>query len=178
MTILVAYASKHGSTQGIAGRIADTLEKMGKEAVLRQIDGDVGHLEAYEAFVIGSAIYAGSWMREATEFVRHNREVLAGRPTWLFSSGPLGTEVKDTEQQPREIAEIEREIHPRDHRIFFGALDPNSLTFVDRMIVKAVRAPTGDFRNWDAIEAWAEDIARALTPGAAAPGATPSDASE
>jgi menaquinone-dependent protoporphyrinogen oxidase len=56
--------------------------------------------------VLGSAVYYSSWLKEATEWVRRNRTVLAQRPVWLFSSGPRGTEVQDAEQQPKEMAEF------------------------------------------------------------------------
>jgi menaquinone-dependent protoporphyrinogen oxidase len=81
---------------------------------------------------------------------------------WLFSSGPLGTEVKDAEPQPKEIAEFRETIGPRDQRIFFGALEHSRLSFAERMMVKAVRAPEGDFRDWQVIEAWAASIAQDL----------------
>lgn len=161
MTVLVAYASKHGSTQGIAERITEKLRQMGKEAEARSVD-TVKDPGSYEAFVIGSAIYYGTWLKEATEWVHQNQAVLAGRPVWLFSSGPLGTEVKDTEQQPREMAEFQKLIKPRDHRVFFGSLDHNKLSFTERMVLKAVRAHEGDYRDWEAIDAWAESIARDL----------------
>jgi menaquinone-dependent protoporphyrinogen oxidase len=117
---------------------------------------------SYEAFVIGSAVYYGSWLKEATERVHRNQAALAGRPVWLFSSGPLGAEIKDAEQQPKEIAEFQHAIRPREQRIFFGALDHTRLSFAERMMAKAVRAPEGDFRDWQATEAWAASIATNL----------------
>ena len=159
MAILVAYASKHGSTQGIAERIAEKLRQLGKQAEARPVEA-VADPGSYEAFVIGSAVYYGSWMKEATEWVRRNQAVLAEHPVWLFSVGPLGTEIQDAEQQPKEMAEFQQSIRPRDQRIFFGALDHHRLSFAERMMVKAVRAPEGDFRDWQAIEAWAESIVR------------------
>lgn len=164
MTILVAYASKHGATKGIAERIAQTLRDRGSETDVVPIDG-VEHLGTYDAAVLGSAVYYGSWMKEAVEFVRRNRVVLSERPVWLFSSGPLGTEVHDTEEQPEELSELQAAIGARGHRLFFGALDPHTLSFPERMVVKAVRAPQGDFRDWDAIAAWATEIAGTLAPG-------------
>ncbi len=161
MTVLVAYASKHGSTQGIAERIAGKLRQLGKQAEARPVDA-VKDAGSYEAFVIGSAIYFGSWMKEATEFVHRNQAALVGRPVWLFSVGPLGVDFMDDEQQPKEKAEFQETIGPRDHRVFFGALDHNRLSFTERMMAKAVRAPEGDYRDWPAIEAWAESIARDL----------------
>ena len=161
MTVLVAYASKHGSTQGIAKRLAEQLRQLGKEAEARSVDA-VENPDSYEAFVIGSAIYYGSWLKEATEWVRRNRATLAQHPVWLFSVGPLGTEVQDAEQQPKEMAEFQQAIRPREQRIFFGALDHSKLSFAERVMVKAVRAPEGDFRDWEAIDAWAASIARDL----------------
>jgi menaquinone-dependent protoporphyrinogen oxidase len=161
MTILVAYASKHGSTQGIAERIAEKLRQMGKDAEARSVDA-VKDPGSYEALVIGSAIYYGSWLKEATEFVHRNRTMIAGRPVWLFSVGPLGVDFMDDEQQPKEKAEFQETIKPRDHRVFFGALDHNRLSFTERMMTKAVRAPEGDYRDWQAIDAWAESIAQDL----------------
>nr|WP_303715833.1 hypothetical protein [Methanoculleus marisnigri] len=89
---------------------------------------------------------------------------------WLFSSGPLalgpGAGLDDPELEPGEIGEFRESIHPRDHRVFFGALDPGRLGFAHRALRKlpAARAvlPVGDFRDWDEIEAWAGSIARAL----------------
>ena len=161
MSILVAYASKHGLTQGIAERIAEQLRQLGKQAEARPVEA-VEDPGSYEALVIGSAVYYGSWLKEATEWVHRNRAVLAKLPVWLFSSGPLGTEVQDAEQQPKEMAEFRETIAPRDQRVFFGALDPSRLSFAERMMVKAVRAPAGDFRDWEAVEAWAASIARDL----------------
>ena len=86
MSVLVVYASKHGATRGIAGRIAASLRTAGCQAEVRSVK-DTGDLAAYDAFVIGSAAYEFHWRKEATEFVRRNREVLAARPVWLFSSG-------------------------------------------------------------------------------------------
>lgn len=161
MAILVAYASKHESTKGIAERITEKLRQMGKQAETRPVDA-VKDPGSYEAFVIGSAIYFGSWMKEATEFVHRNQTMLAGRPVWLFSVGPLGVDFMDDEQQPKEKAEFQETIKPRDHRVFFGALDHKKLSFTERMMAKGVRAPEGDFRDWQAIDAWAESIAREL----------------
>jgi menaquinone-dependent protoporphyrinogen oxidase len=118
--------------------------------------------------VIGIAIYMMHWVKEAVEFVWRNRAVLANRPVWLFSSGPLGsdTSTSDPKLEPKEIAEFRETINPRGHRIFFGALDGSKLGFAHQMTRKlpAARAslPEGDLRNWNDIEAWARTIAQAL----------------
>jgi menaquinone-dependent protoporphyrinogen oxidase len=162
MAVLVAYASKYGSTQGIAERIAEQLRQLGKQAEARSMD-NIADPGSYEAFVLGSGIYAGSWLKEATKWVHRHQAVLDQHPVWLFSSGPLGTEVKDIDSfRPKEMAEFQQAIRPRDERIFFGALDYHKLSFPERMILKAVRSPEGDFRDWPAIESWAASIAQDL----------------
>ena len=161
MKVLVAYASKHGSTEGIARAIADRLMEDGVSAEPRSVE-DTRGVDDADAVVLGSAIYAGSWRKEAVEFVHRHAEALAERPVWLFSSGPLGEQVEDDEEQPRQLPEIEGIVAPVEHRIFFGALDRSKLGFGERMIVKAVKAPNGDFRDWDEIRAWADSIAADL----------------
>ena len=167
MTVLVTYASKHGSTRGIAEAIATTLADRGIPTEAVAVDGvaDVGR---YEAVVLGSAVYMGRWLKEATEFARRHREQLTARPLWLFSSGPLGTDVVDDEEQPKELAELHEMLEPRDHRLFYGALTRDALGFGERMVVKAVKAPEGDFRDWDEIQAWAAVIAGELVRDATA----------
>jgi menaquinone-dependent protoporphyrinogen oxidase len=125
---------------------------------------------AYDAVVLGSGVYLGRWMKGAAEFAERNREALVARPVWLFSSGPLtlkdGVTVDHPDVVPTDIAALRESIHPRDHRVFFGALDPKKLGFAQRGLRKlpAARAvlPEGDFRDWQNIEAWADGIAAAL----------------
>lgn len=167
MRVLVTYATKHGSTRGIAEAIAATISGHGIAAEVLPVE-DVGEIGSYDAVVLGSAIYMGRWLKEATEFTRRHRASLAERPLWLFSSGPLGTEVVDTEEQPKELSELLEMLEPRDHRLFYGALTRDALGFGERMVVKAVRAPEGDFRDWDEIQAWAAAIAAELARDATA----------
>ena len=168
MLVLVAYASKHGATQEIAERIAQTLAAAGHATQARPVTA-AGDLADYDAFVIGSAVYVGHWQKEAVEFVRRNRAILAARPVWMFSSGPLGTEHVDAQgedlavaAEPREILEFRDVIAPRDHRVFSGVLDPGRLGLGERAVRKLPtgrQLPEGDFRDWAEIEAWARGIA-------------------
>jgi menaquinone-dependent protoporphyrinogen oxidase len=177
MKILVAYASRHGATKGIAERIAHTLEPRGHDVTLQPAD-QVPAVAGYDAFVIGGAAYAGHWLKEATAFVRTHRELLTSRPVWLFSSGPIGTDLVDAKgrdvfeaARPAEFAEFAGSIHPRDEAIFFGAFDPDAkpIGLMERlgapfMHMPSVREamPAGDFRDWPRIESWAEGIALEL----------------
>lgn len=170
--ILVAYASRHGATQGIAERIAESLTAAGHEAEATPVQW-VRDLSGYSAFVIGGAAYFGHWLRDAAEFVRRNHADLSHRPVWMFSSGPLGTDKTDAEgrdlreaAEPADFAELCEVVGARDHRVFYGALNPDDLGFRDRMI-RATPAgkkllPAGDFRDWRGVEAWAAEIAAEL----------------
>ena len=89
MSVLVAYASRHGATQGIAERIADRLRQDGVTAEALPAN-QVQDLAPYDACVVGSAAYMFHWLADANRFVQRNRHELAARPLWLFSSGPLG----------------------------------------------------------------------------------------
>jgi menaquinone-dependent protoporphyrinogen oxidase len=183
-TVLIVYGSRHGGTRGIAQRIGEVLQAAKLEAHVVAADrtGDVG---AVDAFVVGSGVYMGSWLKEPLEFMRRNQEVLAARPTWLFSSGPLrGSSKESAETDPvtnalgpasgpgsggrKKVEELTATIQPRDHRVFFGAFDPKDppRTLAER-VVRMVPAskdilPPGDFRQWDEIEAWATQIAAVL----------------
>ena len=166
MNILVAYASRLGSTKAIAAHLAARLETHGLTAADRPI-GSIGDLTSYDAFVIGSAVYAGHWLKEATAFVHGHRTVLATRPVWLFSSGPVGTVASKVEPvDPADVHELSTAVHAREHRTFAGALDRGAvdgsdLGFAERFVAKRF-VPDGDFRDWPAIEAWADEIAREL----------------
>ena len=174
MHVLVAYASRHGATQGIAERIARTLQAAGVAAEARPA-ASVKGLAGYDAFVIGSAAYMFHWEKDAVKLVRRNRAVLAGKPVWLFSSGPLGTEALDAKGRdqkvaavPKEVPELLGAVGARDHRVFFGAYEkdrkPIGLAerFVSVMPAAREALPEGDFRDWPEIEAWAAGIARDL----------------
>jgi menaquinone-dependent protoporphyrinogen oxidase len=166
MAVLVAYASRHASTRGIAERIGARLRELGHEVDVVPVD-EVRDVEPYEGIVVGSAIYYGRWMQAATDFVQRNRAALAERPVWLFSSGPLGVQPGE---EPAQVGELREVLRLRGHRVFCGSLDRGRLGFAERLVVRAVRAPYGDFRRWDEIDAWAETIASQLggRPSAAA----------
>ena len=116
----------------------------------------------YDAAIIGSAVYAGNWLPAATAFVERERVRLAAVPVWLFSSGPVGAEHPQPEGDPKQLAEVQATIGVREHRIFAGKLDKHDLNLAERVITRVVGAPDGDFRDWDAIRAWAREIAAAL----------------
>lgn len=157
MTVLVTYASKHGSTEGIAEAIGDRLRQRGVDAEVRPV-GNVDGLERYEAVVVGGAVYLGSWMKEALAFLDRHAEALRRIPVWLFSSGPTETDTTGGALLDKQRRRLDG-VGARDHHLFRGMLDSVNLGFLERRIVKAAKSPLGDFRDWSDVEGWADSIA-------------------
>lgn len=172
MKVLVSYASRSGSTKEIAEFIGEKLQKNGILADVKDV-GSGSDLANYDAFVIGSALYMGHWLKEARQFVSENRSALASRPVWIFSSGPTGPNATDKKGRdlrevsgPKEIEELCESVHPRDHRVFFGAVYPDRLKGAAGLFGRFIpKEEQGDFRNWNEIEAWTNAIAQATNPG-------------
>lgn len=161
MVVLVGYATKHGSTAEIADAIAAALREDGIDAEALPV-GEERDVEGYDAVVLGSALYAGSWLGEALAFAERHAEAIARRPCWLFSSGPLGEPGDSENEQPAELADLTAWLEPRWHTIFGGRYDPDLLAFGERMILAAVKAEPGDYRDWEAVARWAREVAAEL----------------
>jgi menaquinone-dependent protoporphyrinogen oxidase len=159
MRLLIAVASRHGSTHGIAEAIADELRAASVEVVLENIAG-VTSLEGFDAVIIGSAVYMGNWMPEARRFVELHESSLTRVPVWVFSSGPVEADIEGTE--PPKVAELAERLAARDHTVFAGKLDRSDLSLGERLVTRVVKAPEGDFRDWATIRAWARDVATEL----------------
>jgi menaquinone-dependent protoporphyrinogen oxidase len=163
--VLVAYASKHYATKGIAFAIGKYLEDNGLATTIVSAD-TVENIAHYDAVVLGSAIYAGRWQNEAVEFVKQHVDELSRLPVWIFSSGPTGegdpVELVKGFLYPTALEKSIAQIQPRDITVFHGKLDTEELAFWERLIVKGVKAPVGDYRNWGQIQLWAGKIVTAL----------------
>lgn len=160
--VLVAYASKLGSTEEIARAIAAVIAEQGHEAVAAPVR-EVRSPDQWDAVVLGSALYAAHWQRDANKFVVRHKDALAARPLWIFSSGPLDIrQARANLPITEHAAAILQGLAYRDHRTFGGRLEPDAP--VDPQVLKT--HPIGDFRDWDAIREWAGSIAAALTADA------------
>ena len=164
-TVLVVYATKDGATKEIAEVIGQTLRAARREAEVLAAEG-MKDLSTYAAIILGSAVYVAQWRKEAVTFLETHEKVLAERPVWLFSSGPTGSgdavQLMSGWRFPDSEKPIAERIHARDLALFHGELDPKKLNFPEKLILKGIKAPLGDFRDWQAVRGWAQTVAETL----------------
>ncbi len=163
--VLIAYASRYGSTKEIAKTIGKVLEdhKLANDIFPSE---DVSSLIPYHAVVMGSALYSGNWLEPASELLESFQEQLAQMPVWLFSSGPTvdGDPNKALEDWhfPKSLQVIADTINPRDIKLFAGKIDAKLLTLDDWLTNRSMGGNFGDYRDWDTIVEWASSIANSL----------------
>lgn len=156
--ILIAYASKAGSTNEVAEAIGKELRSAGVQVDVCSI-GSVKDIESYQAVIIGGAIRAGSWLGKG--FVEKNKAFLSKIPVAYFLV--CMTLCKDTQENrvttEKYLESVRNIVKPIDEGFFAGKMDYSKLGFFARFIVKnMVKTPEGDFRNWDLISQWAKDL--------------------
>ena len=167
-TVLVTYGSRHGSTRGIAERIAATLRGEGVHVTLAPVE-DVHDVAGFDAVVIGSAVYATHWLGLVASFVHRHATELRRQPVWLFSSGPLSNDPAElADAAPRDVTRLEHDVDARGHQVFAGAWDRGSpaVGLLEKLMhaIPAARdaLPEADYRDWAAIDAYARAIAGEL----------------
>lgn len=159
--VLVAYASRMGSTAEIAEVIAEQLRAAGLDVTLAPC-AEAPDPGSFDAVVCGSAVYTTRWDKSARRFLRAHREALASRPTWLFESGPTGEISERRHESPAAVLRLAEQIGSSPPRVFGGNLDPaRAKTRLARWVANSDMA--GDYRNWTQIRAWADGIARELS---------------
>ena len=163
MKVLITAASKHGATQEIGARIGSVLDARGHQVDVR-CPSEVRDVARYDIVVLGSAVYAGRWQKDAKELVEREAPVLRHRPVWLFSSGPVGDPPKPQEV-PADVQDVVAATGAFEHHVFAGKIEKESLSFPERAIVKALRVGEGDYRDWNEIDLWATTIADSISSG-------------
>jgi menaquinone-dependent protoporphyrinogen oxidase len=135
---------------------------------------------------IGSAVYLGRWLDDGVNFIQRNQAMLATKPVWLFSSGPVGVVKSGPNGDPLEqalgpadgpgsggrkrITGLAVLIQPRDHHVFAGVYDPTDPPksmqerFVRMLPAGKATLPSADFRDWVDITKWSRSIAAQLSP--------------
>ncbi|MEU2337951.1 flavodoxin domain-containing protein [Streptomyces sp. NPDC006654] len=159
-TVLVTYGTRNGSTAHIAESIAATLREKGLTVeTMRAVS--VPFVDRYDAVVVGGGLYAGCWHKDARTFVRRHRKDLAERPVWFFSSGPLDASASERDIPPvRAVRRAMQDLHARGHATFGGCLEQDADGWLARRILHSGKG--GDFRDFEAVEAWAAGIAGEL----------------
>ncbi|MCZ2849752.1 flavodoxin domain-containing protein [Modestobacter sp. VKM Ac-2978] len=164
--VLVTVASKHGATMELASALARALadsdagRRHGLSAVALPVErrpnpGD------FDAIVLGSGVYAGRWLEPARHYAADQATALRKRPVWLLSSGPIG-EPPFPPDEPHDVGPLVASLRARGHRVLPGRLDKRLLGIGERAMITAMRAPVGDFRDWDDLRDWAEEMAAEL----------------
>jgi menaquinone-dependent protoporphyrinogen oxidase len=149
MRVLVAYGSKRGGTEGLARAVAEGVTEAGHTVDVRSA-GELESLDRWDAVIIGGALYAWHWHRDARRFVKRHVEELQQRPVWFFSSGPLDDSASRAElPPPRSIEQLMALARARHHKTFGGRLLPEEAS------VSPVR---GDFRDLDAARGWGRQV--------------------
>ncbi len=163
--VLVTYATKYGATAEIAEKIGQIILQASLQTDVLPIDS-VSDLSSYKAIVLGSAVYVGQWRKEAVAFLEANERTMAKLPVWFFSSGPTGegdpVQLMQGWRFPEAQQPIADRVQPRDIAFFHGVLDMEKLSLAEKLLIKGIKAPVGDFRDWDTITSWAASIAAAL----------------
>lgn len=161
--ILVAYASKAGSTAEIAAAVGQTLSASGVSVDVLPVQ-KVSGLQDYSAVVLGSAVRMGQWLSEATKWVEANQAALQSLPVAAFSVHMLNRGEDETSRSAREAytAPLRQKITPCAEAFFAGRMDLSKLSFLDRTISKALKAKDEDLRDWDAIHSWADGLPAVL----------------
>lgn len=166
--VLVAFGSRRGGTEGLADKIAGVLRAEGLDVTCLRAE-QVEEVTAFDAVVLGGALYFGRWVHEARRFARRHAAALRARPVWLFSSGPLDATTQQADLPPvRSVASVMTRLGARGHATFGGRLAADATGVLASAMAKS---HAGDWRSWDRVTAWSHDIARALTAAgiAAAP---------
>ena len=157
--ILVAYVSPKGSTAGIAEAIGRELQSAGYRVDVIELKS-VRSLAEYRAVVIGGPFYMGKIAGDITQFVGKYRETLIKMPVAVFAVGvaPVNATPADIEKARAILHKSVEPIVPVAEALFSGKIDPDKLSFIQKRMVSMVKAPVGDFRDWDAIASWARDL--------------------
>lgn len=154
--VLVAVASRHGATAEIGSELGAALADLGCQVTVADVETEPD-VRGHDVVVLGSAIYAGHWLKTAREYVDANRDALRERTVWLFSSGPVG-DPPEPATDPADLGEVTEKTGARGHRLFAGKVDRTELRFAERAILAALRVPDGDFRELSEVRAWAATL--------------------
>ena len=157
--VLITAASKYGATKEMAGTIADVMGGRGLKAEFLPLD-EIESVRAYDAVIVGSAVYLGRWMTMGREFLTRHRADLLERAVWLYSSGPIADHGEENQMDVEELLQL---VDAREHKLFRGSIARRNLSVAERLLIMSLGVNDGDYRDWAEIRAWADGIAGDLT---------------
>lgn len=165
--VLVAYASKYGSTGEVAEAVGDRLGELGIDVEVKPAR-EVRSLDEYQSVVLAAPFYIGSLLKDARKFLKRHQAVLEHMPVALLTLGPLKADddMNEARQQLDKTLQNMPWLHPVAADMFIGAYDPAKLRFPDTLTLMLPtplkNEPAHDERDWDAIRAWADALPQAL----------------
>jgi menaquinone-dependent protoporphyrinogen oxidase len=159
MKVLVAVGSKYGATREVGAAVAEVLLERGFEVDFADAC-DVASVRFYDAVIVGSAVYGGLWRKDAAALVTDNATLLRGRDVWLFSVGM--TQVTTPEQPLDEAESLAADAGAIGHKRFGGRIVLEKLNVGERALIRLINPPVGDFRDFEEIRDWAENVALRL----------------
>lgn len=155
MLVLVAYGSKLGGTQGLAEMVADSLRAEGFDTEVRPA-GEIRDLDPYDVVIVGGALYAFRWHRDARRFVKRHARALRRLPTYFFSSGPLDDSASTKDIAPvRGVRRLMKRVGARSHVTFGGRMPADATGFPARSMAKN---NAGDWRDPEHVKTWVRSI--------------------
>lgn len=164
MRALVAYGTRSGCTAGIAEKIGETLSEKGFVVRVAPVE-EAGSPDDYDVAVIGSGVRAGSWHSHALSWVKHNADALKDMPVAFYTCGLVITDSSKLDEVRGYTSALIEEtgVKPVDIGLFAGWNEPKAFSLIERGVMKVMKAPQGDFRDWNVISLWAEDLVPKLS---------------
>jgi menaquinone-dependent protoporphyrinogen oxidase len=158
--VLVGYATKTGSTVGVAERIGKVLAERGYDVDVKSMT-EAKSLDGYDKIVLGSAVNGGAWLPEAVDFVGSNAKALKSVPVAAFCVHIMnvGDGEKETAKRLAYLDKVRAVVNPIDEGFFLGKGPDKDANFVMKWAFRAFGgAGEGDCRDWDAISGWAQEV--------------------
>ncbi len=162
--VLVVYGTKTGCTKGIAEQIGATLSERG-HAVDVVAAADKPSPDGYDAVLVGSGVRAGNWHGAVKGWVAKNAAALKGTPTAFYTACLTMAVEPESADDVRAYTDpliAESGVTPVDIGLFAGMNVPKAFSLPERLILKAMKSPEGDFRDMDAVAAWTSGVSGKL----------------
>jgi menaquinone-dependent protoporphyrinogen oxidase len=157
--VLIAYTSRTGSTAEIAQAIGRELEAAGHSVKVAEMKG-IDSLEGYRAVVIGTPVYMTKIEKDVAHFIARHGIGLSRIPVAAFAVGiaPVNHRVGPVGDVLEKLGAALEPVKPVAVTMFAGRLELARMSFVQRTMTGLMKVLTGDFRDWDAIRAWAKEL--------------------